>query len=162
MLVSGLALGVVAGLAVGRTWRPLAAVSIRWLPLLLVALAARAVAPLAGPLAFPLYVASLAGTATAAAANARLFGAALIALGGALNLGVVLLNGGMPVSADAVSAAAGVMPVDRLHVALSPQTVLAGLADVIPVAPLHAAYSPGDFAVALGGFLVPFVLLLRR
>ena len=36
------------------------------------------------------------------------------------------------------------------------------IADVIPVAPLHAAYSPGDFAVALGGFLVPFVLLLRR
>lgn len=162
MLVSGLVLGLAAGLAIGRDWRPLASVSIRWLPLLLAALVARAVAPFAGPLAFPLYAAALFGTAAAAAANTRLLGAALIAAGGALNLAVVLLNGGMPVDPGAVAAAGGAMPADRLHVLMTPQTLLAPLADVVAVAPLHAAYSPGDFAVALGGFLVPFVLLIRR
>ena len=162
MLVSGLVLGVAAGLAIGRDPRRLAAVSIRWLPLLLVALVARAVAPFAGPVAFPLYLVALAGTAVAAAANVRLPGAALIAVGGALNLAVVLLNGGMPVDPAAVAAAGGAMPTDRLHVAVGPQTLVGYLADVIPVAPLHAAYSAGDVAIALGGFLVPFVLLIRR
>ena len=162
MLVSGLVLGIVAGLAVGRTWRPLAAVSIRWLPVLVAALLARVVAPFAGSLAFPLYAVALAGTIAVAAANVRLHGATLIALGGALNLLVVLLNGGMPVDAAAVSAAGGAMPIDRLHATLTAQTLLAPLADVIPVAPLHAAYSVGDCAIALGGFAVPFVLLVRR
>jgi hypothetical protein len=36
------------------------------------------------------------------------------------------------------------------------------LADVIPVPLARAVYSIGDFCIALGGFLVPFVLLIRR
>jgi hypothetical protein len=162
MLASGAILGVIAGLAVGRTWRPLAVVQIRWFPLLIAGLLARAVAPLLPTVAFPLYVFALAATAVSAAANVRLTGAALVAFGGALNLAVVLLNHGMPVDAGAVAAAAASMPTDALHVVLTDATLLAPLADVIPVSVVHAVYSVGDACIAVGGFLVPFVLLIRR
>jgi hypothetical protein len=162
MLASGVILGVIAGLAFGRSWRPLATARIRWLPLLLGALLARAVAPFVPVAAFSLYVFALAGTAVGAAVNLRLTGAALVALGGALNLAVVLLNHGMPVDAGAVASAAGSMPTDALHVPLTDSTALKPLADVIAVPIARAAYSVGDVCIALGGFLVPFVLLIRR
>lgn len=162
MLASGAILGVVAGLAVGRSWRPLAEVQIRWFPLLIAGLLARAAAPLIPTVAFPLYVFALAATAVSASANVRLTGAALVAFGGALNLAVVLLNHGMPVDAGAVAAAAASMPTDALHVTVTSATLLTALADVIPVSVAHAVYSVGDVCIALGGFLVPFVLLIRR
>ena len=162
MLASGALLGVIAGLAIGRSWRPLAAVHIRWFPLLIAGLLARGLAPLVPAVGFPLYVFALAGTAVGAAANVRLVGAALVAFGGALNLAVVLLNHGMPVDPGAVAAASASMPTDALHVTVTGATILAALADVIPVAIAHAVYSVGDVCIALGGFLVPFVLLIRR
>ena len=162
MLASGVLLGLIAGLAVGRSWRPLAAVQLRWLPLLIGSLVARAVASFAGPLGFPLYVLALGGTTASAAANVRLTGAALVAVGGALNLLVVVLNHGMPVDPGAVAAAAAVMPADGLHVVATDATLLRPLADVIPLGVAHAVYSIGDFVIALGGFVVPFVLLIRR
>ncbi len=162
MLASGVILGVLAGLAIGRSWRPLAAVNIRWVPVLVASLAARAIAPLIAPLAYPLYVAALAGTAASAAANVRLRGAFLVAFGGTLNLFVVLLNHGMPVDAGAIATAGATMPNDALHVQLTDSTVVAFLADVVAVAIAHSVYSIGDFCIAVGAFLVPFVLLIRR
>jgi hypothetical protein len=162
MLASGALLGVAAGLAIGRTWRPLAAVQILWLPLLIGALLARGIAPFVPAIAFPLYVFAMAGTAVTAAANLRLAGAFLVAFGGALNLAVVLLNHGMPVDAGAVAAAAASMPTDALHVVVTNATLLTAFADVIPVSIAHAVYSVGDVCIAVGGFLVPFVLLIRR
>lgn len=162
MLVSGVVLGIAGGLAIGHNWRPLAAISVRWLPLLIVALISRACAPFVPGLGLPLYVFALTGTVVVAAANYRLVGALIVALGGALNLAVVLMNGGMPVDPSAVAAAGGVMPRDSLHVALDAATLLRPFADVIPVAAFHGAYSVGDVGIALGGFLVPFVLLSRR
>lgn len=162
MLVSGVALGVAAGLAIGRSWRPLAAAQIRWLPLLIACLVARSVTPFFQDIAFPLYVIALAGTAVGAAANMRLTGAPLIALGGALNLAVVLLNHGMPVDPGALLTASATMPMDALHVSADHATFVRALSDVIPVPLVHAVYSIGDFCIALGGFLVPFVLLIRR
>jgi hypothetical protein len=162
MLASGVVLGLIAGLAVGRSWRPLAATRIRWFPLLVASLVARAVAPFIPAIAFPLYVFALAGSAGTAAANFRLTGALLVAVGGALNLAVVVLNHGMPVDSGAVMVAAASMPTDALHVAVTDATVLTPLADVIPLPIAHAVYSVGDFCIALGGFLVPFVLLIRR
>ncbi|HEY8730921.1 MAG TPA: DUF5317 family protein [Candidatus Limnocylindria bacterium] len=162
MLASGVALGVIAGLAIGRSWRPLIAVQIRWFPLLIAGLAARAAAPLLPVIAFPLYVFALGSTAASAAANARLTGALLVAIGGGLNVAVVLLNHGMPVDASAVAIAGASMPSDALHLAVTDGTVLRALADVIPVPIAHAVYSVGDFFIALGGFVVPFALLTRR
>ena len=54
------------------------------------------------------------------------------------------------------------MPTDALHVPVTAATLLVGLADVIPVAIARAVYSVGDLCIALGGFIVPFVLLIRR
>jgi Family of unknown function (DUF5317) len=162
MLASGVLLGVIAGYAFGRSWRPLMAVRIRWLPLLIAGLAVRALAPFVPAIAFPLYALALTSTAVSAAANVRLTGAALVALGGALNLAVVLANLGMPVDPAAVVSAGASMPSDPLHVVLTDATALRAFADVIPVSLAHAVYSAGDFCIALGGFLVPFVLLLRR
>lgn len=162
MLASGVLLGLIAGLAFGRSWRPLAAVEIRWFPVVIVSLVARAAASFAGPIGFPLYVLALAGTAASAAANVRLRGAVLVAIGGALNLAVVLLNHGMPVDLGAVAAAGASMPTDALHVVASDSTILRPLADVIAVGIARAVYSAGDVLIALGGFLVPFVLLIRR
>jgi hypothetical protein len=137
-------------------------VQIRWFPLLIAGLLARGAAPLVPAVAFPLYVFALATTAVSASANVTLTGAALVAFGGALNLAVVLLNHGMPVDAAAVAAAAASMPTDALHVTVTGATLLSPLADVIPVSIVHAVYSVGDVCIALGGFLVPFVLLIRR
>jgi hypothetical protein len=162
MLASSVVLGVVVGLAIGRSWRPLAAVQVKWLPLLIAGLVARGLASLDTPIAFPLYVFALGGTAVSAAANVRLAGAVFVAIGSALNLAVVLLNHGMPVDASAIAAASASMPTDALHVSVTSATVLRVLADIIPVPIAGAVYSAGDFCIALGGFLVPFVLLIRR
>ncbi len=162
MLVSGAVLGLIAGLAIARSWRPLLGINLRWLPLLLVALIARAVAPLAGPGALLLYVFSLAGTSATAFANVRLPGVVLVAVGGALNLLPVLANGGMPVDAGALAIAGATMPNDLLHLPMTSATLFSPLADVIPLPPLRSVYSVGDFCIAVGGFLLPFVLLIRR
>lgn len=162
MLASGAILGVVAGLILGRDWRRLAAAHLRWIPLLLIGLIVRGVAPFLPSLAFALYIFALASTTAVAAANVRLAGAVLVAIGGALNLAVVLLNGGMPVDPAALAAVGAAMPVDALHVTLGDATRLSVLADVIALPVLRSVYSVGDFCIAVGGFLVPFVLLLRR
>src|SRR5205085_10898347 len=117
------------------------AVQIRWLPLLIAVLLALAIAPFIPAIAFPLYLFALSATAVSAAANVRLAGAALVALGGSLNLAVVLFNHGMPVDPAAVAAAAASMPSDALHVPLTGATVLVALADVIPVSLARAVYS---------------------
>ena len=122
----------------------------------------RAVAPLVPSVAFPLYVFALAATTGGAAMNVQLVGAVLVAIGSALNLIVVVVNHGMPVDPDAVMAAGAIMPSDPLHVVQTGATVLNALGDVIPVGAFRAVYSLGDICIAVGGFLVPFVALIRR
>ena len=162
MLVSGLVLGIAAGLAVKRDWRPLMRAHFVWLPVLIGSLLIRAIASFAGDFGYPLYVLAVAGTSAAAAANYRLTGAVFVALGGGLNLVVVLSNRGMPVDAGALAIVGAQMPHDALHVVLDVSTRLAALADVIPVAAVRSVYSIGDALIAIGGFLVPFALLIRR
>ena len=162
MLVSGLALGITAGLAIRRSWQPLFQARIRWLPLLFGSLLSRGVASFLGEAGYPLYLAALAGTAVAAAANYRLVGAMFVAFGGCLNLAVVALNRGMPVDPGALAIAGVQMPRDALHVVLDASTRLAVFADAIPIGVVRSVYSVGDVFIAIGGFLVPFALFTRR
>ena len=162
MLVSGVLLGVLTGVALRRTWVPLARISVRFLPLLLVALGLRALAPALPPLGLAMYELAMVGTIAVAIANWRLPGAALILFGGLLNLIVVSTNGGMPVDMGALAAAGGAMPTDSLHLVAGDSTLLRPLADVIPIALFRSAYSVGDFAIAAGGFLIPLAASLRR
>jgi hypothetical protein len=80
-------------------------------------------------------------------------GLTLAGLGILLNLAVIGLNGGMPVSAEAASLAGGSggeLVFDSKHVALDADSRLAFLADVIPVRPFRQVLSIGDVFLAVG------------
>ena len=87
----------------------------------------------------------------------------LVSVGAALNLVVVVANGGrMPVAPEL----AGHL-VERGHigqyVVMGPGTNIGWLADWIDVpGPLGGAYSPGDFVVALGIGIVAFLTTRRH
>jgi MFS family permease len=160
MLASGVAAGIIAGVAFGGDWRRLATFNLRLWPVLVLAVGLR----LVGTYAFPdaplaLYLVSLIGVAVVAAWNWRVPGALLIAIGTSLNLVVVALNAGMPYDPVVVSAVGAPPPNDALHVLLRPETRLEFLSDVIPIGPIHSVFSLGDFLNALGGFLIPFMWL---
>jgi hypothetical protein len=162
MLASGLVLGIVGGIAFGGDWRRLGQIPLRWVPVLLAALAIR-VLGLVIPFALAVYLAALAGTAVAAILNRHLPGVTLIAAGSLLNIGVIALNGGMPVDPAAVATANAISyDADRLHVPFGPETRLPLLADVIPLALVRGVYSVGDVVIAIGGFWLPFAWLRGR
>ena len=161
MLLSGVIAGLALGIAVGRDWHRLERLRIKWLLVLALALVARAVAPFF-PVAIAIYLAGIALTTAFAAANWRLPGAPLVALGSLLNLVVSVANGAMPVDVELLQAAGGRAPDDALHEAISDTSVLSILADIIIVPFVRAAYSMGDVFIAIGGFLLPFVTLTRR
>lgn len=163
MLASAIALGVIVGwLGGGRRFDRLAELRISWWPLLALAAALRAVAPLLGDLSVAAYVVAFGGIAAVALADRRIPGMSLIAAGATLNAIVVAANLGMPVDPAALTAAGTTMPGDRLHIELGPGTVLPQLADVIPVAPFRGVYSVGDVLLAFGGFWVPVAWMRRR
>ena len=163
MLASGVLAGIFAGVAFGGDWRRLANFTLGLWPVLVVALALRLIAGFI-PSSLLIYTASLLAVAIVAAWNWRIPGAILVVVGTTLNLLVVLLNNGMPYDPTAAAAIGLPPPTDALHVPLSPETRLEFLADVIPVnlvpvSFLHGVFSLGDFLVALGGFLIPFIWL---
>jgi hypothetical protein len=161
VLVSSIALGIVAGSALGGRISRLATLRIRWWPLLVAALAVRILAPLAGDFAAALYLTAFAGVVLVAVADRSLPGMPLIALGSLLNLTVVAANGGMPVDPTAAAAVGASIPNDRLHQPLTHATRLPLLADVIPLPLLRSVYSPGDVVISIGGFVLPFSWLRR-
>jgi MFS family permease len=160
MLASGVAAGIIAGVAFGGDWRRLATFSLKLWPVLVLAVGLR----LVGTFAFPdaplaLYLTSLLGVAVVAGWNWRVPGAVLIAVGTSLNLLVVALNSGMPYDPVVAAAVGAPPPNDALHVLLRSDTRVEFLSDVIPVGPIHSVFSLGDFLNALGGFLIPFMWL---
>jgi hypothetical protein len=161
MLLSGVIAGLAFGIAIGRDWHRLERLEIKWLPVLVLALVARAFAPLA-PFPVGLDLLGIALTAVVAAANRRLPGAPLVALGSLLNLTVILVNGAMPVDVEMLGAAGGRLRDDAIHEPMTDGSILPILADIIIVPFVRAAYSIGDVFIAIGGFLLPFVTLTRR
>jgi hypothetical protein len=161
MLLSGVIAGLAFGIAIGRDWHRLERLQIRWIPVLVLALVARAIAPLA-PFPLALDLLGIALTTAFAAANRRLPGAPLVALGSLLNLIVIVMNGAMPVDVELLGAAGGRLREDAIHEPLTDGSVLPILADIIIVPFVRAAYSIGDVFIAIGGFLLTFVTLTRR
>jgi MFS family permease len=159
MLASGVLAGIAAGVAFGGDWRRLATLTLRWWPLLILASALRLYTAFDPHAPFALYMSGFIGIGIVAAANARLPGAALIALGTIGNVVVMLANGGMPYDTRLVAAVGAPPPNDSLHVLLTPATHLPFLADVIPFGLVRSVYSVGDFLIAFGGFLIPFMWL---
>ncbi len=156
MLASAIALGLLAGFARGGSLSRLGHLRIAWWPILAAAVLVRLAAGSAGDLAPIAYVVAFAGIVAVAVANRALPGTWPIALGAALNLVVVALNGAMPVSAAAISAVGGAFPRDPLHGELSDSSRLPFLGDVIPLPIVRTAYSAGDVLIALGGAWLSF------
>lgn len=163
-LVGALAVGLIAG---GRPSR-LAEVRFRWawLGLLGVGLQIPPVSGVAGDL---LLLASFVCLLAAVAANARLPGFALVLVGLTLNLLVIGLNRGMPVSGRAIVASGQTSTLVELrrsdspkHHLMGPEDRLTFLGDVIPFPPpVRQAVSAGDLAALLGiGWFV--IAAMRR
>jgi len=161
MLLSGVVAGLALGIAIGQDWHRLERLQIKWLSVLVLALVARAIAPFA-PFPLALDLLGIALTTVFAAANWRLPGAPLVALGSLLNLIVIVMNGAMPVDVELLGAAGSRLREDAIHEPLTDGSVLPILADIIIVPFVRAAYSIGDVFIAIGGFLLPFVTLTRR
>ena len=144
IVVLVLALAVTAGILSGGSPRLLERIRVHWWGLALVALVLQSMplevgsAERAGFAAASL-VASYVLLLAVVAVNRRVPGAELMAIGLMMNLAVVALNGGMPVSRDAVRAAGagGVIVIEdgAKHHLMTNADVLQPLADVIPVPP---------------------------
>ncbi len=172
LLMYAVAIGLVAGLAVGGRLDRLGSIRFAWaLPAIagLLAQVALFTEPVSASLGAALpacYVASTAVVFAALLRNVRLPGVPLVALGAAANLVAIIANGGsMPVSADALAAIgrAGESGVHANTVVAGPATALAWLGDVIPVPPpIPAAnvVSIGDVLIALGA--IAFLVLAMR
>lgn len=161
MLVSAVALGFVVGLIAGGDPRRLTRIRVRGLPILLGAGALR-VLGFVTPLPVLAYVGALLLIVAVAILNRHIPGAWLAALGIALNLLVIALNGGMPVDLSAAHSVGVQVRDDGLHIPLSNATVLPLLADILPAAVFRNVYSLGDVLLAAGGFWIVFRLLRRR
>ena len=159
MLVSGVLAGIAAGVAFGGDWRRLATFTLRWWPVLVVASALRLWTFFFPDSPLPVYLIGFTGIGLVAAINGRLPGAALIAIGTFANVLVIALNAGMPYDPATVAGVGASVPDDALHVPLKADTRVPFLSDIIPFGLGRAVYSIGDFLIAFGGFLIPFMWL---
>jgi hypothetical protein len=161
MLVSAIALGILAALVTGGDWRRLRLLRIRGVPLVIAAGALRLSAQL---LALPsiVYVAALVMFAVASLLNRRIPGMPLVTVGILMNVTVILFNGGMPVDLAAAAEIGVSVRNDGLHVPLTPGTVLPLLADIWPVRPFANIYSIGDVVLACGGFIAALLIVRSR
>jgi hypothetical protein len=165
--VGAVALGILAGLALGGNLRTLSDAHFRWWPLALVGFALQLVPVPERPgqldhlLAVGLLIASYGVLLTFVLLNLRYSGFWLVGLGFALNTLVVVLNGGMPVSDHALHVAAGSEYGSTLHNLVTsggakhhlerPDDVLTQLTDVIPIGtPVHNVFSVGDLVALFG------------
>ena len=159
MLVSGVVAGIAAGIAFGGDWRRLSTFTLHLWPLLVIGASLRLIGYFVPTSPIAIYFLGLLCVAVVAARNWRLPGAALISVGTFSNVVVVLLNSGMPYDVAIATAIDALPPENGLHIPLGPGTLFPFLADVIPVGIVRNVYSVGDFLIAFGGFLIPFLWL---
>lgn len=167
LILGALALGLLLGLALGGSWRGLAEIQFRWWPLAFVGLVLQFLPVPSMPgrldewLSVGLLIASYVVLLVFVAANIRLPGFPLLAVGFALNAVVVSANGGMPVSEQAVRDAFGpgyeserqelIERGGRKHHLATEEDVLTPLADVIPLgSPINQVLSVGDIVWLAG------------
>ena len=167
LILAAVTLGCLAGVILGGGVRRLGDAPLRWWPLAFLGLGLQLI-PISPSLAGMgrwlgpgLLVASYAGLFVFLAMNLRIPGMALIALGFAMNVLVIGLNGGMPVDDGALREAAGsrypesrrdlVLHGGAKHHLARPDDVLLPMADVIPIGgPFRQVISVGDVVWLLG------------
>jgi hypothetical protein len=99
-----------------------------------------------------------------ALANIRLVGMPVVLLGLLLNIVVIVLNGGMPVRAEAIRAVDPQVSIERIDFGAkrhleTPEDRLTILGDVLPLRPIDQVLSFGDLILAFGVGDVVFRLL---
>jgi hypothetical protein len=171
LILAVIVAGLLVGVAFGGNLRTLSEIRLRWWPLALIGLALQLipVPSMSGQLdhwlAVGLLIASYAVLLVFVALNIRLAGFPVIAVGFALNLLVISVNGGMPVTRHALREAYGAGYGEQVsllethggtkHHLARADDVLIPLADKIPLGtPLHQVLSPGDIVFMVGVFWV--------
>jgi Family of unknown function (DUF5317) len=176
LLLAGLVVGIAVGVATGGKLGHLSTLRFRWPFFVLGVLVVKEVV-----LVTPLnrvdgvqfvYAASLAALVGWTIWHIDLLpGVWLVSAGSALNLIVVLANGGRMPVAQAVAARGSHLLIDRgfvgQYILMGPHTNVNWLADWVALpGPLGAvvpeAYSPGDLVVAIGIGVVAFLATKRR
>lgn len=170
LILGAVVFGIVIGLALGGSLRTLSETHFRWWPLALVGLALQIVPVPVGEgrlrewLVAGLLALSYGSLLAFLAVNVGKAGFPLVAAGIALNALVIAINGGMPVSDQALREAYGPGYLDirrvlidegppKHHLADPEADVLLPLADVIPIgSPVNNVFSVGDF-VSMGGIV---------
>jgi len=164
-------LGLVIGLLLGGQASRLGELKLRFAWVCLVGLAVQlllfsdAVTERIGGLGVPIYVVSTFAVAAAVAANYRIPGMAVVAVGAASNLAAIVANGGyMPTTAEALAAAGFAVKTGYSNSALLADPKLPWLTDIFampPWIPAHNVFSIGDVLIGLGVVIV-IVAAMRR
>jgi Family of unknown function (DUF5317) len=167
LILGAIVLGILVGLVTRGSFQKLSELRFRawWLALVGLALQFVPVPTVQGQidhwLGVGLLMSSYAVLLLFVALNLRLPGTWLVGMGFALNLLVIVVNGGMPVNQHALQRAYGPSYGSTLHQLLTeggakhhlarPDDVLLPLSDVIPVPrPVGNVFSAGDFVSLVG------------
>ena len=169
LLLAILAIAAIAGLASGRTFRGFPAVPLRAAPLAFAGLILQ-VLPLSGEAGLAALLLSFGSLFAFAALNIRAPGFLLVSLGVLLNLVVIGMNGGMPVTREALADSGQLGSIDHLetgggnkHHLEDDRSVLLPLADAIGLPqPVGQAVSVGDLCMYVGTGWFVFAAMRRR
>jgi hypothetical protein len=176
LLLGALVLSVAAGYIAGGRLRGFERLELPWWPLALIGLAIQLLPVPGGRHGTDLWIrmavlaASYAMLVVFAVRNVRTPGVPLILVGLVLNMAVVTVNGGMPVSEHAVVASGQKDLLDTLrksqgtkHHLLTSDDYLRPLGDVIPVpSPIKQVVSVGDLFVYAGLAWLIVAVMRRR
>lgn len=163
--------GLLLGLLLGGRPAGLAALRVRFGPVMVagllvqVVLFSEAVTEVVGALGPPIYVASTLVVIGAVLANLRVPGMALVALGAISNITAIVANGGyMPADAGAMAALGRSEPTTYSNSTILAEPVLKPLTDIFvlpPWVPFTNVFSIGDVLIAVGVVIV-IVVAMRR
>jgi hypothetical protein len=166
-VVIGLLVGAVLG---GRT-AGLSEIKLRWAWVFVVGLVIQLVLfsdPVTeriGELGVPIYVGSTLAVALVVAANYRITGMPIVALGAFSNLAAIAANGGyMPASAEAMAALGKTAKTVYSNSALIPNPALPWLTDIFALPgwiPASNVFSVGDVLIGIG-VIVVIAAAMRR
>jgi uncharacterized protein DUF5317 len=170
-ILYAIVIGLVVGLLLGGQPSRLAELKLRYAWVCVLGLAVQlvlfsdAVTERIGDLGVPIYVVSTVLVAGAVAANYRIPGMAIVALGAFSNLVAIVANGGyMPTTAEALAASGFSEKTVYSNSALLADPKLPWLTDIFAMPrwiPSHNVFSIGDVLIGLGVVIV-IVAAMRR
>jgi hypothetical protein len=164
-------IGLLVGALLGGRTAGLSEIKLRWAWVFLAGLLIQLVLfsdPITariGDLGVPIYVGSTLAVAVVVAANYRITGMPIVALGAFSNLAAIVANGGyMPASAEAMAALGKTAPTVYSNSAVIPNPALPWLTDIFALPgwiPASNVFSVGDVLIGIG-VIVVIVAAMRQ